>query len=149
MVSKGFPNVTTSGRQLLFAQPSKLICIYIGHPPRLPWRLFREVIQEVTHPSNLHSVIEGAHHYVCVSVLSSNLFWTSELVEAPAGVTQEEGHTGFLRLPSCAAVLALIFISRMIQPSLFLVDREVEILCTHELIILRLRGIFFFLCVCV
>ena len=45
-------------------------------------------------------------------------------VDAPAGVTQEEGHIGFLNLPS--AVLALIFITRRIQPSLSLVDREVE-----------------------
>ena len=45
-------------------------------------------------------------------------------VDAPAGVTQEEGHTGFLHLPS--AVLALIFIAIRIQPSLSLVDREVE-----------------------
>ena len=36
-------------------------------------------------------------------------------MDAPAGVTQEEGHTGFLRLPS--AVLALIFIAISIQPS--------------------------------
>ena len=42
----------------------------------------------------------------------------------PAGVTQEEGHTGFLHLPS--AVLALTFIARRIQPFLSLVDREVE-----------------------
>ena len=47
------------------------------------------------------------------------------LVDAPAGVTQEEGHTGFLtHLPS--AVLAFIFIARRIQPSLSPVDREVE-----------------------
>ena len=46
-------------------------------------------------------------------------------MDAPAGVTQEEGHTGFLiHLPS--AVLASIFIARRIQPSLSLVDREVE-----------------------
>ena len=45
------------------------------------------------------------------------------LVDAPAGVTQEEGHTGFLHLPS--EVLALIFLARGIQPSLSLVDREV------------------------
>ena len=45
-------------------------------------------------------------------------------VGAPAGVTQEEGHTGFLNLPS--AVLALTFIARRIQPSLSLVDCEVE-----------------------
>ena len=46
------------------------------------------------------------------------------LVDAPAGVTQEEGHTEFLHLPS--AVLALVFIARKIQPSLSLIDREVE-----------------------
>ena len=46
------------------------------------------------------------------------------LVDAPAGVTQEEGHTGFLRLPS--AVRALITIARKIQPSLSLVDHEVD-----------------------
>ena len=45
------------------------------------------------------------------------------LVDVPAGVTQEEGHTGLLHLPS--AVLALIFLARRIQPSLSL-DREVE-----------------------
>ena len=46
------------------------------------------------------------------------------LVDVPAGVTQEEGHTVFLHLPS--AVLDLIFIARRIQPFLSLVDREVE-----------------------
>ena len=46
------------------------------------------------------------------------------LVDVPAGVTQEEGHTGFLHLPS--TVLALILIARRVQPSLSLVDREVE-----------------------
>ena len=45
-------------------------------------------------------------------------------VDVPAGVTQEEGHAGFLRLPF--AVLALIFLARRIQPFLSLVDREVE-----------------------
>ena len=45
-------------------------------------------------------------------------------VDVPAGVTQEEGHTGFLHLPY--AVLVLIFLARRIQPLLSLVDREVE-----------------------
>ena len=45
-------------------------------------------------------------------------------VDVPAGVTQEEGHTGFLHLPS--AVFALIFLARRIQPFLSLVDREVD-----------------------
>ena len=46
------------------------------------------------------------------------------LVDVPAGVTQEKGHTGFLYLPS--AVLALTFLARRIQPFLSLVNREVE-----------------------
>ena len=46
------------------------------------------------------------------------------LVDASAEVKQEEGHTGFLHLPS--AVLALIFLARRIQSFLPLVDREVE-----------------------
>ena len=46
------------------------------------------------------------------------------LVDAPAGVTQEEDHTAFLNLPY--PVLALIFIARRIQQSLSLVDREAE-----------------------
>ena len=69
----------------------------------------------------------GAHQpriHVCVCV-SSHPFWTSSSLNVPAGVTQEEGHTGFLiHLPS--AVRALIFVARRIQPFLSLVDREVE-----------------------
>ena len=33
---------------------------------------------------------------LCVCVFSSHLFWTSSSLDVPAGVTQEEGHTGFL-----------------------------------------------------
>ena len=47
-------------------------------------------------------------------VFSSHPFWTSSSLDVPAGVTQEEGHTGFLiHLPS--AVRALIFLARRIQ----------------------------------
>ena len=60
---------------------------------------------------------------MCV-VLSSHLFWTSSSLDIPAGVTQGEGHTGFLiHLPS--AVRAFIFLARRVQPFLPLVDREV------------------------
>ena len=67
------------------------------------------------------------------------------LVNVPAGVTQEEGHTEFLiHLPS--AVLALIFLAKRIQSFLSLVDREVyRILCTNESAILHLLGIDFIL----
>ena len=61
---------------------------------------------------------------VCVCFLPIHSGQSSSL-DVPAGVTQEEGHTGFLiHLPS--AVRALIFVARRIQPFLSLVDREVE-----------------------
>ena len=76
-------------------------------------------------------------------MFSSHPFWTSSSLDVPAGVTQEEGHTEFLiHLPS--AVRALIFVARRIQPFLSLVDREVEFLCTNELIVLHPLGFFFF-----
>ena len=53
-------------------------------------------------------------------------------MSVPAGVTQEEGHTGFLHLPS--AVLAFIFLATRIQP----VDHEEEFLSTDDLIVLHL-----------
>ena len=53
-------------------------------------------------------------------------------MDVPAGVTQKEGHTGFLiHLPS--AVLALIIFARRIQAFFSLVDREVE-LCVLAII---------------
>ena len=82
----------------------------------------------------------GVTKGVCF-VFSSHPFWISSSLDVPAGVTQEEGHTGFLiHLPS--AVRALIFVARRIQPFLSLVDREVEFLCTNELIVLHPLGIF-------
>ena len=46
-------------------------------------------------------------------------------MDVPAGVTQEEGNTGF-SIHLLFAVLALIFLARRIHPFLSLVDREVE-----------------------
>ena len=63
------------------------------------------------------------------------------LVDAPDGVTQKERRPEFLHLPS--AVLALIFIARRIQSSLSLINREVEFLCTHELIVLNLLSMIY------
>ena len=45
-------------------------------------------------------------------------------MDVPAGVTEEEGHTGFLHIP--CAVFALIFLARRTQPFLSLVDLKVE-----------------------
>ena len=59
-------------------------------------------------------------------MFSSHSFWTSSLLDVPAGVTQEECHTEFLiRLVS--AVRTSIFLARRIQPFLSLVDCEVGI----------------------
>ena len=62
---------------------------------------------------------------VVFSVFSSHSFWTSSSLDVPAGVTQEEGHTGFF-IHLLSAVRALILFTRRIQPFLSLVDREVE-----------------------
>ena len=79
---------------------------------------------------------------ICVCVLSSHSFWTSSSLDVPAGVTQEEGHTGFIT-HLLSAVRALLFLARRIQPFLSLVDREVEFLCTNDLIVLHPLGILF------
>ena len=74
-------------------------------------------------------------------MLSSHSFWTSSSLDVPAGVTQEEGHTGFLiHLPF--AVRALIFFARRTQPFLSLVDREVEFCVLTIIIVLHPLGIF-------
>ena len=74
---------------------------------------------------NKYSKILLAQVCVCVCVFSSHSFWTSNSLDIPAGVTQEEGHTGFL-IHLLSTVRALIFLARRIQPFLSLVDREVE-----------------------
>ena len=76
-------------------------------------------------------------YYAVVCVVISFIL-DVRLVDAPAGVTQEEGHTGFLHLSF--AVLALIFIASRIQPSLSLVEREVEVSVPTNKIVLHLLG---------
>ena len=59
---------------------------------------------------------------VCVCVFIPFIL-DVKLGDAPAGVTQGEGHPQFLLLPF--AVLALTFIASRIQPLLCLVERKV------------------------
>ena len=67
-----------------------------------------------------------AYHVFVFSVcVCSHSFWTSSSLDVPAGVTQEEGHTGFF-IHLSSAVRVLFFLARRIQPFLTLVDREVE-----------------------
>ena len=61
----------------------------------------------------------------------------------PAGVTQEEGYTGFL-IHLLSAVRALIFLARRAQPFLSLVDREVEF-CVLTIQSFSTRWAFLFL----
>ena len=70
-----------------------------------------------------HYIYESGSYVAGYVVFSSHSFWTS--IDVPAGVTQEEGNTGF-SIHLLSAVLALIFLARRIQPFLSLVDREVE-----------------------
>ena len=60
---------------------------------------------------------------LCVCVVIPFIL-DGRLVDVPAGVTQEGGHTDFLQLRS--AVLVLIFLARRIPPFLSRVDREDE-----------------------
>ena len=64
-------------------------------------------------------------------------------MDVSAGVTQEEGHTGFLI--HLSAVHALLFLARRIQPFLSLVDREVESCILTVLIVLHPLSIFIFI----
>ena len=63
---------------------------------------------------------------VCVCMcVAATFILDVRLVDVPAGVTQEEGHTGFL-IHLLSSVLAFIFLARRIQPFLSFVDHEVE-----------------------
>ena len=64
-------------------------------------------------------------------------------MDVTAGVTQEEGHTGFL-IHLLSAVRAFIFLARRIQPFLSLVDREVEF-CAPTISSFSTRWAFLFL----
>ena len=61
----------------------------------------------------------------CVLFVVIPFFLDVRLVDVPAGVTQEEGHTGFLIYPP-SAVLTLIFLARRIQPFFSRIGGEVE-----------------------
>ena len=79
---------------------------------------------------------------VCVAI---SFIADVRLVDVPAVITQGEGHTGFLHLPS--AVLALIFLARRVQPFLPLVDREVEFcVLTNSSLSTCWAFFFFFFC---
>ena len=76
-----------------------------------------------------HSYVQFYKHThtlvcVCFCVFFPFILDISSL-DVPAGVTQEEGHTGFL-IRLLSVVHASIFLASRIQPFLSLVDRDVE-----------------------
>ena len=79
---------------------------------------------QIQNISTTTAVLYGHVLCLCVCVFSSHSFWTSNSLDVPAGVTQEEDHTGFF-IHLLSAVRALIFLAE-IQPFLSLVGREVE-----------------------
>ena len=90
----------------------------------------------------IHDESVKIYLHMCVCVFTSHSFWTSSSLDVPAGVTQEEGHTGFL-IHLLSAARALIFLARRIQPFPSLVDCEVEFcVLFNDLIVLHPLGIF-------
>ena len=99
---------------------SCLGCLHRGVMPEI----FRARVNSNNHyPFHVRRLQHRLHSVVCC-VFSSHSFSTSISLDVPAGVTQQEGHTGFL-IHLLSAVRALIFLARRIQPFLSLVDREV------------------------
>ena len=81
---------------------------------------------------------------VCVCSVAMPFILDVWLVDKPAGVTQEERHTGFLHLPS--AVPALLFIARRVQSFVPFPRRpSSRILCTNEFIFTCWAFFFFFI----
>ena len=76
-----------------------------------------------THTQYLNRTYSNVCVCVCVRVVIPFIL-DVRLVDTPAW-----GHKGFIHLPY--PVLALILIARRMQPSLSLVNREVEFLCSH------------------
>ena len=64
----------------------------------LPWQITMDqlIFASLSHTHYLYEVGMLKVPAVFLCVFSSHPFWTSSSLDVPAGVTQEEGHTGFL-----------------------------------------------------
>ena len=81
--------------------------------------------------------VKGIEKYVlCVCAVIPFILDVRLLVDAPAEVAQEEGHKGFLPLPSAA--LALIFIATGFSHPFPSSTVKKSNSCIHELIVLHL-----------
>ena len=129
VVSEG---IFCAARCVIFYVQSLKVYLHMTCPTEMVSRTFyaqHSVTKNLLYSSIIEMQIQSSYS-VCV-VFSSHSFWTSSSLDVPAGVTQEEGHTGFL-IHLIFAVRALIFLARRIQPFLFLVDREVEFCVLKE-----------------
>ena len=86
---------------------------------------------------------------VCIVIPFTVLFWTSDYTFRYNMWTHQPGSRRrkvpqefffFFFSAFLLRFLPSVFIARRIQPSLSLVDREVEFLCTHDMIVLHLLG---------
>ena len=107
-------------RNILYTVPFYAILFHT----RYRQKRVKSCIPQMAIVGQVCSIMYGQTYSESVCVFSSHLFWTSSSLDVPAGVTQEEGHTGFLI--HLSAMRALIFLAKRIQPFLSLVDREVE-----------------------
>ena len=81
--------------------------------------------------------LELKYEMCCVCAFSSHLFWTSNSLEVPAGATQDFSSTFLLR---CVP----LFFSRERFSRYFPSSTVKSNLCTNDLIVLHLLGIFSF-----
>ena len=72
-------------------------------------------------------------HTRVLCVFSSHSFWTSSSLDVPAGVTQEEDHTGFL-VHLLSAVRALISSREGFSHSFPSSSAEWNFVCTNDLV---------------
>ena len=111
----------------------------LSPPPTKPGSVHRRVPANQAIPTQHLGTV-----CVCVCFLpihsGHQVRWTYQPGSHRRKVTQD--FSGFL-IHLLSAVRALIFLARRIQPFLSLVDREVEFLCTNDLIVLHPLGILF------
>ena len=86
---------------------------YICHWFHMYAESMRPIHNSTENHGNPYPILQ--HYMLCACVVfSSHPFWTSSSLDIPAGVTQEEDHTGFL-IHLLSAACALIFMARRIH----------------------------------
>ena len=157
LVRKPSQSIHTSRETYTFRRRSRMPCVFLWAPLLVGDTV--EVVSSATSSTEFASTSLSVQHIRSCrqqTVCSTNTNTSTKLnclqtssralvvqtsMDVAAGVTQEEGHTGFL-IHLLSAVHALIFLARRIQPFLSLVDREVEFCVLTIFIVLHPLGIF-------